>query len=152
MFYNKRYFKFIVSAVLLPSCLGLEIATAYVPSKIENLPQVENLTLPASQTQANNSMVNELLPETTENLLANKEQKQTKKNRFQNFRRRVFRRPKLSRIRLRRQNIRNPKQRPQRFKKLRRQISNSRFFRRQNIRNQRFRIFRRQRVLRRNKP
>ncbi|MFH7030387.1 MAG: hypothetical protein ACHBN1_34780 [Heteroscytonema crispum UTEX LB 1556] len=137
-----------VSAVLLPGCLGLDIATAYVPSQVENLQQVENLTLPASQTQANNSAVNDLLPDTTENLLVNKEKKRIKKNRFQNFRRRFFRRPKLSRIRLRRQNIRNPKQRPQRFQKLRRQISNNRFFRRpkirrQNTRNQRFRIFRR---------
>lgn len=52
------FWKIVVSALLLPSCLGFETAAAHITSKVQNQPQSQESTLPLTPTQANQSLMN----------------------------------------------------------------------------------------------
>ncbi|MGI2905935.1 hypothetical protein [Tolypothrix sp. VBCCA 56010] len=52
------FWKLIVSALLLPSCLGFETAAAHITSKVQNQPQSQESTLPVTSTLANQSLMN----------------------------------------------------------------------------------------------
>jgi hypothetical protein len=45
------FWKFVVSALLLPTCLGFEPATAFISNKVDSLPHSENSTLLAGNIQ-----------------------------------------------------------------------------------------------------
>jgi hypothetical protein len=49
------FWKLIVSALLLPSCLGFETATAHLVNKVQNQPQSQESALPFTSTLANKS-------------------------------------------------------------------------------------------------
>jgi hypothetical protein len=49
------FWKFVVSALLLPSCLGFETATAHLVNKVQNQPQSQESALPFTSTLANQS-------------------------------------------------------------------------------------------------
>jgi hypothetical protein len=51
------FWKFVVSALLLPSCLGFETAAAHLVNK-QNQPQSQESTLPVTSTLANQSLMN----------------------------------------------------------------------------------------------
>lgn len=52
------FWKLIVSALLLPSCLGFETAAAHITSKVQNQPQSQESALPVTPTLANQSLMN----------------------------------------------------------------------------------------------
>ncbi|MBW4478418.1 MAG: hypothetical protein KME54_16530 [Tolypothrix brevis GSE-NOS-MK-07-07A] len=47
------FWKFVVSALLLPSFLGFETAAAHLVNKVQNQPQSQESTLPVTSTLAN---------------------------------------------------------------------------------------------------
>ncbi len=49
------FWKFVVSALLLPSLLGFETATAHLVNKVQNQPQSQESALPFTSTLANQS-------------------------------------------------------------------------------------------------
>ncbi|MBR8838117.1 MAG: hypothetical protein DSM106950_29985 [Stigonema ocellatum SAG 48.90 = DSM 106950] len=55
------FWKFLVSVLLLPSCLGFEIAAASIKNEVQTLSKSEELTLPMQQTEANQDVVNSSL-------------------------------------------------------------------------------------------
>ena len=93
------FWKIVVSALLLPSCLGFETAAAHITNKVQNQPQSQELALPLTPTLANQSLMNS-------STLANKEDssiqsnleadtvqvKQTKYEYYQNIHRQRLRR------------------------------------------------------------
>ena len=52
------FWKLVISILLLPSCLGFEIATASEKNRLQMLPTPENLDLTVVQTNANQDEVN----------------------------------------------------------------------------------------------
>ncbi|BAZ49433.1 hypothetical protein NIES4103_20450 [Nostoc sp. NIES-4103] len=52
------FWKLVISILLLPSCLGFEIATASEKNSLQTLPTPENLDLSVVQTKANQDEVN----------------------------------------------------------------------------------------------
>jgi hypothetical protein len=92
------FWKIVVSALLLPSCLGFETVAAHITNKVQNQPQSQESTLPVNSTLANQSLMNS-------STLANKEDssiqsnletdiqvKQTKYEYYQNIHRQRLRR------------------------------------------------------------
>ncbi len=93
------FWKIVVSALLLPSCLGFETVAAHITNKVQNQPQSQESTLPVNSTLANQSVMNSFK-------LANKEDssiqsnlegdtvevKQTKYEYYQNIHRQRLRR------------------------------------------------------------
>ncbi|MGI8500942.1 MAG: hypothetical protein ACR2LR_07345 [Hassallia sp.] len=52
------FWKIVVSALLLPSCLGFETAAAHITSKVQNQPQSQESALPVTFTLANQILMN----------------------------------------------------------------------------------------------
>jgi hypothetical protein len=52
------FWKIVVSALLLPSCLGFETAAAHLVNKVKNQPHSQESTLPLTPTLANQSLMN----------------------------------------------------------------------------------------------
>jgi hypothetical protein len=52
------FWKIVVSALLLPSCLGFEAAAAHLANKVQNQPQSQESILPVTSTLANQSVMN----------------------------------------------------------------------------------------------
>lgn len=84
------FWKLIVSALLLPSCLGFETAAAHITSKVKNQPQSQESTLPVTSTQANQNKEDVSIPG---NLEADTVQvKQTKYEYYRNIHQQRLRR------------------------------------------------------------
>ena len=52
------FWKLVISILLLPSCLGFEIATASEKNRLQILPTLENLDVPVVQRKSNQDVVN----------------------------------------------------------------------------------------------
>ncbi|MCV3216643.1 hypothetical protein OGM63_24580 [Plectonema radiosum NIES-515] len=93
------FWKLIVSALLLPSCLGFETAAAHITSKVQNQSQSQESTLPVTSTLANQSLMNSstLANEEDSSIQSNLEAdtaqvKQTKYEYYQNIHQQRLRR------------------------------------------------------------
>ncbi len=93
------FWKIVVSALLLPSCLGFETAAAHITNMVQNQPQSQDSTLPVTSTLANQNLINSFTLANQEdssiqgNLEADTAQvKQTKYEYYQNIHRQRLRR------------------------------------------------------------
>jgi len=87
------FWKIVVSALLLPSCLGFETAAAHITSKVQNQPQSQESALPVTSTLANLKLANKEDSSIQGNFEADTPQvKQTKYEYYQNIHRQRLRR------------------------------------------------------------
>lgn len=88
------FWKFVISILLLPSCLGLEIAAALEKNELHMLPISEELSAPVIQTNANQNLLNSLYSSVTKDLQADTKNLKHRKYRrhYHRFRRQYHQR------------------------------------------------------------